>query len=322
MDNKIKGSIRDIPVSALLRSLYHNYRTGVLDIVRHNTIKKLLYQDGQIVFAVSSDINDRIGVYCLKRAFITLHELEQAIKTQKHDRIGSVLLEMGAISEKDLIISVQKHLEEIVYSIFSFSDGEYVFTEKEVPSEKIKIKLSTGSLIFNGVKRMNQWDTIRKVVGGLDSVYCLSNNPIFRYQELKLSGEERHILESIDGNTQNYNICKVSGLSDYLTYKTLFGFISCGIIDRVYKFQSPVNNIIVEIDNFYKDIGRKKYHEIFGLAEAFTKKELEDNYKKMVQKFHPDKLHKITDKEIKIKGIKILKKVLSSYEKLSSLSGK
>lgn len=317
MERKIKGNIKDIPISAVLRSLYQNQRTGTLDIKRQNTLKKIFFQDGQIIFAVSSDINDRIGIYCLKRSLITIKELEESIRIQKNDRIGKTLLNMGAISEKCLISAVQNHLEEIVYSIFSFSDGEYIFTSKDMPNENIKIKKSTGSLIFKGVKRMGQWNTIRKAVGGLETIYCLSDNPIFRYQELRLNTDEQQILKLIDGRVTTSEICEHSNLSDYYTYKTLFGFISCGIIERVHNIISPEPSILKDIAIFLNNISKIDDLKLFNLEESYTKEQLEVRYKQLIQKFHPDKIHRITNREDKINGIKILKRIMKAYEILS-----
>ncbi len=317
MEHKIEGSLSDIPISAVFRSIYQTQKTGILQIIRQNTIKKVLFQDGHIVFAISSDINDRIGVYCLKRSLITLKELEKSVKVQNEDRIGTTLLNMGAISEKELVKAVQSHLEEIIYSLFSFSDGDYSFFEKEIQSENIKIELSTGSLIFNGVKRMGQWDAIRKAVGDLNAVYCISHNPIFRFQELKLNSEELQILELINGRNTNDQICAHSNLPDYFTYKTLFGFISCGIIERLYKFAKEDDSIISNIEFFYKNLSKIDDFKLMGIKDPYTKKQLDKNYNKLVHKFHPDKIRKLENKEIKAKAIKIIKRLLKAYETLS-----
>lgn len=317
MKSLISGTISDTPISAIFRSLYQIQKTGVLTIKRQDTVKQVLFQDGQIIFALSGDINDRIGIYCLKRSLITLKELEQAIMTQKSDRIGKTLLKMGAISKKVLVKAVQNHLTEIVYGLFSYSDGDYSFNEKKIPDENIKVGLSTGSIIFNGVKRMGQWTTIRKTIGDLHSVYCLSSNPIFRFQELKLNSEEMHILESINGKNTIEDICGLSSLSDYFTCKTLFGFISCGIIDRVHSIIKINHGIISEIERLYKDLDKNDDLALFGFTEKnITQKGLEEKYSSLIKMLHPDKLHKIIDKDTKIKGIKILKRVLRGYENL------
>ncbi len=317
MESSIKGSLTDIPISAVFRSIYQTQKTGILQIIRQNTIKKVLFQDGQIVFAVSSDVNDRIGVYCLKRSLITIKELEKSIASQKDSRIGTTLLKMGAISEKELVKAVQNHLEDIIYSLFSFADGDYCFYEKDIPHENIRIELSTGSLIFNGVKRMGQWDTIRKVVGDLSAVYCISTNPIFRFQELKLNSEELQILELINGRNNNEFICNHSSLPDYFTYKTLFGFISCGIVERVYKFARDDDSLISDIQFVYKNLGMIDDYKLLGLKTSYTGSQLDKNYNKLIHKFHPDKIRKIDDKEIKTKAVRILKRLVKAYEKLS-----
>jgi len=318
----IQGNLQEIPLSATLRSLYETARTGVLRIKRENTIKELWLQKGRIVFARSNDVNDRLGVYLLKQALISVKELEFVLQNKSAtQRIGNLLLDIGALSKPKLLVAIKEHLANIVYSLFSFADGDFQYLPKQIPKERVQITQNTGSLIFNGVKGMTRWKTIHRVVGPLDRVYTLVKEPVFTPDDLELAQAEKLILSDINGMNTNADICMNSTINNFNTYRSLYGFISCGIIEKSSGLLSADRQLKQAIADLYPTLAQADDHALLGVRKDVSQAKLYKQYYSLVQTFHPDKLRTLHNRQLQIKGLKILKRVQQAFERLNSLIG-
>src|SRR6266705_2406027 len=66
------------------------------------------------------------------------------------------LVEMGALSPKDLWEGVQFQVKEIVYSIFQWDEGQFHFEESSLPEkERITVDLDVRDLILAGLRRVD-----------------------------------------------------------------------------------------------------------------------------------------------------------------------
>ena len=311
-----QGRLSKTPISAIIRSLNETGKTGVLMVKRHTIYVKLFLQQGRITFASTNDDNRKIGIYCLRTGLITIKELEDALANQYDQRIGTVLLKSGAIKKQDLVGAIQNHLREVVYYLFTFGDGSYQFQEQDIPTETIKISASTGALIFRGVMNMRQWDTIRRVVGGLDTVFQLSRSPVFPFQDLLLSADELQVLELINGLNTVADICQHSPLPDFATYTMLMGLLACGVIEKTTLISDSRENLEFRIIKTYAQLQRLTDAELLGLSSGFSRQELFNKYYAMVKKFHPEQIKNLKHKALRSKGVKILSQVQEAFKTL------
>src|SRR4029078_2289612 len=123
--------------------------TGVLTVSQGGARKSLYVKAGHIVFASSNLPNDCLGTNLLREGKITVEEYEASIRAiAKGKRQGKVLVEMGALSPKDLWEGVQFQVQEILYPIFQWEHGEFVFEESAAPEkERITVDVDILHLI-------------------------------------------------------------------------------------------------------------------------------------------------------------------------------
>jgi len=140
----LKGQIAELPVPEILQHLRLSQATGILTLVAGGARKALYLKDGRVVFASSNLPNDRLGEILLREGKITVEEYEASIKAiTKGKRQGKVLVEMGALSPKDLWEGVQFQVKEIVYTVFQWDEGQFHFEESSLP-EKERITVDLG----------------------------------------------------------------------------------------------------------------------------------------------------------------------------------
>ena len=109
-----------------------------------------------------------MGELMLRRGRITLRQLASAGEGpgRPGKRLGTVLVEQGALSPKDLVRSVVEHTQEIIYGAFQWTEGQYRLQKAADTKEAIKLNISTPDLIMEGIRRIDSWSRIDRAVGG------------------------------------------------------------------------------------------------------------------------------------------------------------
>ena len=112
----------------------------------------------------------------MRKGIISYRGLEESVRAlQAGKRQGTILVESGAIRSRDLVEGVAEQVQEIVHGLIQWDEGRWEFVEGDLPSkEVIVLRMSTGDLLLEGVRRVQRWSQIRAGAGGLDQKYALA----------------------------------------------------------------------------------------------------------------------------------------------------
>lgn len=230
-----KGSLAEVSLPALLRGAVRARKTGVLRVVNGTVTKTLYVSDGRIIFATSNDPDDRLGEMLLRKGVITYRALEDSVRAlQAGKRQGTILVENGSIRSRDLIEGVTEQVQEIVYSLFPWEEGAYELQEGDLPSrEVIVLRMSTGDLLREGIRRVRRWSRIRAGVGDLAQKYALAPDAAAVMGGLTLLPEEVTLVATLDGPTTLEEVCRSARTPDFSLCRTVWGLWAAGVLDRV-----------------------------------------------------------------------------------------
>jgi hypothetical protein len=225
--------LEERPVPAVLRPLHLEKKTGPLRLARGRIGKTLYLSEGRLIFATSTDADDRLGEMLLRKGLISYRALEESVRAIKAGkRQGTLLVESGAIRAKDLVDGVTEQVQEIIYSVFQWEEGSFEFQEGDLPSrEVIVLRMSTADLIMEGVRRIQSWRRIQRGVGGLAQQYSLA--PDGRFDEISLRKEEMDLVAALDGTMRLEEICAAARQADFQVCRTVWGLWAAGLLDRV-----------------------------------------------------------------------------------------
>src|SRR4029077_369113 len=223
----LKGQISDLPVPDVLQHLRKIEATGVLTLVSGGARKAVYYKDGRVVFGGSNLPNDRLGEILLREGKITVEDYEASIRAiTKGKRQGKVLVEMGALSPKDLWEGVQFQLKEIVYTVFQWDEGQFLFEESSLPEkERITVDLDIQDLILAGLRRVDAGGRVQARFPEGDAVLERASTDV----PAALEPYEVHVLKLIDAERSVLDICRESEIGDNETLKTLYALVNTGI---------------------------------------------------------------------------------------------
>jgi hypothetical protein len=278
----LKGQISELPVPDILQHLRQSLATGILTLVAGGARKALYLKDGRVVFASSNLPNDRLGEILLREGKITVEEYEASIKAiTKGKRQGKVLVEMGALSPKDLWEGVQFQVKEIVYTVFQWDEGQFHFEESSLPEkERITVDLDIQDLILAGLRRVDAGGRLQSRYPETDSVLERAAQDI----PSPLEPYETHVLKLIDGERSVLDICRESEIGDNETMKVLYALVSTGVArvkgKKVVTLDQdfvPVDTIYSVLDSFnqmYSHIFKYMVREVGPIAENVLEKYL------------------------------------------------
>jgi hypothetical protein len=231
---KAQGSLSEHDFPRLVQALHERHWTGVLTLTHAGVGKSVVVQDGRMVFASSSSKDERLGELMLRRGRISLRQLAQAGKSLvPGKRLGTVLVEQGALSPKDLVRSVVEHTQEIIYGAFQWTEGQYRLEEGGDTKEAIKLNISTPDLIMEGIRRIESWTRIDRAVGGLTARYQRVADYENRLRGVTVAPEKMALLTDLVGDDTVEQICDRATLSDFEVCRTLWSYRVVGAINRL-----------------------------------------------------------------------------------------
>jgi hypothetical protein len=205
-----RGDLRQTALPEILFTIYLHRVPGVIECRRGEVLKKVVLRDGAVVHAASSDRDDSLG-YTLRRAGkITADQftLTDKIRSNTSDkRHGEVMIEHGILSPAQLYEGIQEQIRSIVWSLFSWEEGEVTFSIGEFEDAgMIRIHLPMRQVILQGIKRAPDAKALVARLGRKETVF----EPTWTAEdliEIALDDVELKLLRLIDGRRSLYDVC-------------------------------------------------------------------------------------------------------------------
>jgi hypothetical protein len=233
-DLVIRGDIETTSVPELLRSILGSGETGVLTIRNGEAVKSIFILSGRVAYASSNNPDERMGEVLLMRGKITVRNFVEASKRIRPGlRLGSILVELGALEPEELIPAVEVHVKSILMDLFTWVRGEYEFVIKELDARDnvAMLNMSTENLILEGIRNTHSWQQVIRALGDVESVLVPTGSRDANTR-LDLTEEEQEILAYVNGRASVEQICDLSYLSSFETCRTLWALQELGIIRR------------------------------------------------------------------------------------------
>jgi len=261
----LKGNLKAFPLSSVLQFLSNDQKTGLLHVKSNEKKVKVVIKNGAIIYAMGTQKEFRLGSILINERVITEEQLKECLNIgkAKNDAIGKVLVEKGYISVKTLKKISNKQVEEILYDLFLWQDGEFKYTDSTHDLNRIvETKLNTMSLILEASRRIDEMSVLKKHIPSENLVFKISES-IKKKKELLLNLKEWHVLSIIDGKKTVKQVIKKSGLDEFIGYKILYSLVSSGLIEEGKKISLWQTRKSVDYSKIIK-----VYYETLRIAEA------------------------------------------------------
>jgi hypothetical protein len=230
----LTGNLQTVPLSDLLQLITTSAKTGMLSIWRGEQKREIYFRKGAVIYASSSGSEEQLlGNLVLGRKKISKADLERALSIQKltGKKLGTVLLEMTKLTKEELLGFLRIQVEEIVYNLFGWNSGEFVFYDrKQPPAGQVTAELNTMNLIMEGSRRIDEWVKIREVLPPEETILEIVTDPAARSGSVELALDDLRLFPSIDGERSISELLQASTAGEFHTRKALANFMSLGLV--------------------------------------------------------------------------------------------
>lgn len=312
------GKFHEMPFPFLLRRIYRQRLTGKLSCLSVAANKTLYFDQGAIIYAKSTLEEDSLANTMLKTGQLNQQTFQQAstFAKEKGLRFSAALIKGGWVAPDKLKDLISEQFCQIVYSLFTWESGHYEIRSGPARKSSVKISLSTADIIFEGLRKIENIDLLKKWLGDFRWKLCVTKDPFLLYQSINLKPKEAFVVSRIESARSIEEILSMGGLPEDETIRTLCGLLAVGLLEWV-KGEKPqedegpvsISQIIVnrkpevevpafdmksaatfcyEVENVVNTVDSGNYYAILGLSRNATDEEIRRAYTERSQKFHPD----------------------------------
>jgi c-di-GMP-binding flagellar brake protein YcgR len=329
----IEKELKKFHFPQILVDLHRNRKTGTLTVNTADVTKKVCVEKGNAVFASSTDEDERLGETLIKLGQITFEQYDRSVELLKETgkRQGTILVELGYLTPKDLVLGVKSQVREIIYSLFQIEDAEYEFDEGQLPNrEVITLQMSMGNLIYEGMKRIKNFVRIKREMPDMNAVLKLNEEPMSVFQDIVFSLRDKAMLAMIDGTKTVKELIDGTSVATFEAMKTLYVLYVTGFIEEQKNEVKPEEQITVSdeppqpldiegdafddrVNELYSNLYKLSPHDLIEIDEKSDANTVQRNFYRLTKEFHPDQYVSSTDPLMMDKLIIISEEIQKAY---------
>lgn len=231
----VAGSLKKTPVPDVLSLVHSIGQEGELLFSLPDATKRLYLRNGNIVFASSTLLDDRLGEMLLARGRLDRATFESASAvTSPSKKFGRVLVERGILTAHDLYDAVRDQIEGIVHSLFAYEDGTFVFNAQKISiANPIRLPHAMTHYILEGVRVNDELRMSLESVSDRLLVLRKTATPLDAVQAEGHPGMLRDVAALVDGIAPVWQILARSTWSEVNTLLALARLLKAGVVMRV-----------------------------------------------------------------------------------------
>lgn len=229
-ERSVRGALGLGTLPRLIRTLHENRSTGTLRINARGIEQRVHFKWGAVVFASSDRREHRLDKRLRREDLVDKATLKRARALQESSggRFGECLIELGAISEAELLAAVERQVRAIVTFLFSLDRGEYHFEETEEPIEQdLALDLPMREIIIDGIRSMEDPIALQIGVGAMTDYLHAG----LASETANVTASEGFVLSRVDGRTNVLDILAVSPMGDVETLISICALLAVGIVE-------------------------------------------------------------------------------------------
>jgi len=233
----LEATLRDFSSTQPLNLINLARKTGMLTIESDGMTSHLFFREGKLVLAALAGQDNQLTAVLQKSGKIT-PEQARVIKTRSQintdKELGMLLINAGYISQEDILTSVRQQTLEVMYLLFTWTDGKFHFEPNQLPSaDRISVPIDLENVIMEGSRRIKEWERLQDEVPDLDMALKFTDRPSARLRNISLSVDEWRVISFINPRNTIRQIAQYNGMNDFQIRKIVYGMLSAGLVELV-----------------------------------------------------------------------------------------
>lgn len=313
--------IIEYPVPLVLRDILKKKSSGELIIKGENIDKRLYVINGDLVFAKTNQIQERLGEILFKIGkigrpqFWSINKLLQG----SNERVGKVLVQNNILTQRDLYLALIYQVRIIAISTFGIYSGSWEFEEKipKIPEDS-NFKIDLADVISEGIKKISNTAYYR-------NRYYYHSPKMGAIPETVKNSLSREVLQfakllSNYRNVSNDRIVAELNMDEDTYWLNVVMLFLLNVVDFTeVKIEEEVSKNIDDIIRLYEKLRSHDmdYYDLLGLKSSANVEEVKNVYFQYAKKYHPDRISQAPDPGIKEKANYVFSEINKAYEILT-----
>ena len=228
---KLHGHLGVMSLPDLLQWIMTARKTGRLDVQRTAVSRSIFCRDGRIIACSSEDPSVLLGQFLLFHGRISEDSLRDAMRRQESTgkNLGALLVELGAISQEQLLQAVTDKAMETIHGIFDWKDAGFEFVpDSALSAGTIEVDLDIQEVLMEGARRLDEMAQIREVFPTNEIV--LQRTEKEPQEQWLANPMARRIYAAIDGHRALGEIVLACNASEFMACQYLLRLHELGLI--------------------------------------------------------------------------------------------
>lgn len=228
----LEGNISEFSLPEILQLIASQRKSGVLSLEHEGDEAALDFDEGSITggYYRHRGKQKHLSEYLFQSNLVSADRLAEAddVCGKTKAPVEEYLIEMGYLSKEDFEEAIRFKIQEILDEVFTWLDGHYVFDVKIklYPRTKYPVLLSTDGFLLEGMRRLDEWLRIRKIVPELDAIVRRTGRPAENP-----GAEHEKVLEFLgDRHLSVAQLVELTGLGKFVTAQSAAELVELGVI--------------------------------------------------------------------------------------------
>jgi tetratricopeptide (TPR) repeat protein len=293
------------PFPEVIAQLHREHRTGILEFEEENHHYRIHLDRGSVVAVESDRPEQMLSQRLMDSGVVAPWDVELAFAlTQKTrgKKLGQVLVEMGILQKEALIQELNKKLKDSFTALFDLGRINYAFTEDQgAPAPWTIVPTYTSAdLILDGCRNMKSLLPATRMLQDPEAYLSISSDAKMTYQKARLTETEKMVLHHLREARKIQVLLNLIPQDRLEVLKAIYGLIISGFLN-VSKEKPPVPAVEAlpepelpvpvtrrEVVEKFSQIGTVTHYAILDLASNAQTRAIEEGFKRVAAKFHPD----------------------------------
>jgi len=245
----LKGNLQDFGTTQLLNLVHLARKTGSLQLSKKVAsgngsrsthavaTSELFFREGKLIHAVMTGYDGLLTSMLVKSGKIAPEQgkaIQERARRYDDKRLAMILIQNGYVSKKDVIQSVTRYIQEIVFRLFTWTEGTFYFEPNKQPDPaRITVPIELTNIIMEGSRRVQEWERLQDELPDLDMALKFTDHPNAKLRNISLNPEEWKVISYVRPTNSIRKIAQAHGMSDFQIRKTVYGMLQAGLVELV-----------------------------------------------------------------------------------------
>jgi len=232
----LKGNLRDFTATQLFNLVNLARKTGALTIKHNDASAHMYFREGKLIYASMAGNDGQITQILLRAGKITPEQSQVVLsraQLRTDKELGLLLMGSRYTTRQEIVGSVRDYMLDVVYQLFTWSDGQFRFEpDLQPPEDSITVLVDLENVILEGSRRIQESDWLRDEVPDLDSMALqFMQRPKSQLRQINLAVEEWRVISHINPRNNIRQIAQACGMDDFQIRKIVYGLLHAGLVE-------------------------------------------------------------------------------------------